>query len=280
MTRYIFVTGGVVSSLGKGLASAALGALPAGAGLPGSAPQVRSLPQRRSGHHEPVPARRGLRHRRRRRDRPRPRALRALHRRAGAALGQRHRGPDLPDRDREGTARRLPRRHRAGDPPRHRCDQGGDRPRQRRRRLRSGRDRRHGGRHRGPALLRIDPPVRLRARAGEGDVRAPDARALHRYRRRAQDQADPAFGEGAAQHRHRARSAALPREPPDPRGRVREDRAVLQRARRQRDRRDRRGDHLPGAAQLSRAGLRYPGHALLRDRARAGGPISPAGRRS
>jgi CTP synthase len=27
MTRYIFITGGVVSSLGKGLASAALGAL-------------------------------------------------------------------------------------------------------------------------------------------------------------------------------------------------------------------------------------------------------------
>ena len=27
MTRYVFITGGVVSSLGKGLASAALGAL-------------------------------------------------------------------------------------------------------------------------------------------------------------------------------------------------------------------------------------------------------------
>ena len=28
MARYVFITGGVVSSLGKGLASAALGALP------------------------------------------------------------------------------------------------------------------------------------------------------------------------------------------------------------------------------------------------------------
>ena len=37
-------------------------------------PEVRSVHQRRSGHDEPVPARRGLRHRRRRGDRPRPRA--------------------------------------------------------------------------------------------------------------------------------------------------------------------------------------------------------------
>jgi CTP synthase (UTP-ammonia lyase) len=37
MARYVFITGGVVSSLGKGLASAALGALSAGARLHGSA---------------------------------------------------------------------------------------------------------------------------------------------------------------------------------------------------------------------------------------------------
>ena len=43
--------------------------------------QARSLHQRRSRHHEPVPARRGVRHRGRRRDRPRPRPLRALRRR-------------------------------------------------------------------------------------------------------------------------------------------------------------------------------------------------------
>ncbi len=42
--------------------------------LQGDAAEVRSLHQRRSRDDEPVPARRGLRHRRRRGDRPRPRA--------------------------------------------------------------------------------------------------------------------------------------------------------------------------------------------------------------
>ena len=52
----------------------------AGARLQGPPAQARPLSQRRSGHDEPLPARRGLRHRRRGRDRPRPRPLRALHR--------------------------------------------------------------------------------------------------------------------------------------------------------------------------------------------------------
>ena len=47
--------------------------------LQGHAAEVRPVHQRRSGHDEPVSARRGLRHRRRRRDRPRSRPLRALH---------------------------------------------------------------------------------------------------------------------------------------------------------------------------------------------------------
>ena len=80
MARYIFITGGVVSSLGKGLASAALGALLQARGYSVRLAQARPLSQRRSGHDEPDPARRGVRHRRRRRDRPRPRPLRALHR--------------------------------------------------------------------------------------------------------------------------------------------------------------------------------------------------------
>ena len=54
--------------------------LPArGPRLQGHAAEVRPVHQRRPGHDEPVPARRGLRHRRRRGDRPRPRPLRALH---------------------------------------------------------------------------------------------------------------------------------------------------------------------------------------------------------
>jgi hypothetical protein len=75
-----FVTGGVVSSLGKGIAAASLGGHPRSPWPQGHDDEARPLHQRRSGHHEPVPARRGVRHRRRRRDRPRPRPLRALRR--------------------------------------------------------------------------------------------------------------------------------------------------------------------------------------------------------
>ena len=58
----------------------------AGARLPRPHPQVRSLSERRSGHDEPVSARRGLCDRRRCRDRSRPRPLRALHRRRVAPV--------------------------------------------------------------------------------------------------------------------------------------------------------------------------------------------------
>ena len=68
-TKYIFVTGGVVSSLGKGLASAAIGRLDGGARLLRQSAEAGPLHQRRSGHDEPVPAWRGVRHRRRQ---PRP----------------------------------------------------------------------------------------------------------------------------------------------------------------------------------------------------------------
>ena len=86
ITKHLFVTGGVASSLGKGLTASqprqpAQGARPAGHHA-----EARPVPQRRSRHDEPVPARRGLRHRRRRRDRPGHRPLRALprHRPASA----------------------------------------------------------------------------------------------------------------------------------------------------------------------------------------------------
>ena len=129
MTRYIFVTGGVVSSLGKGLASAALGALLQARGyrvrLRKFDPYLNVDPGTMSpfqhgevyvtddgaetdldlGHYERftgVPARRS---------------------------DSVTRGPDLPDRDREGAAGRLPRRHRTGDPPRYRRDQGRHRSR-------------------------------------------------------------------------------------------------------------------------------------------------------
>ena len=77
--------------------------------LQGRPPEVRSVHQRRPGHDEPVPARRGLRHRRRRRDGPRPRALRALHEHGGHAQQQLDDRQDLPLGHPEGAARRLPR---------------------------------------------------------------------------------------------------------------------------------------------------------------------------
>ena len=81
MTKYIFVTGGVVSGLGKGITAASLGRLLKSARPQGRSAEARPVYQRRSRHDEPVSARRGLCHRRRRGDRSRPGPLRALHRR-------------------------------------------------------------------------------------------------------------------------------------------------------------------------------------------------------
>ncbi len=69
---------GLLARQGSGFGGARRAA--AGARLFRAPAQARPLSQRRSGHDEPDPARRGVRHRRRRRDRPRPRPLRALHR--------------------------------------------------------------------------------------------------------------------------------------------------------------------------------------------------------
>ena len=96
-------------------------------------------------------------------------------------------------------------------------------------RFRAGRDRRHGRRHREPAVPGSHPPARQRARARARDVRAPDAGAVHPVGRRAEDQADAALGEGAAERRHPAADAAVPLRPPDPGQRAAQDRAVLQR---------------------------------------------------
>ena len=90
MARFIFITGGVVSSLGKGLMAASLGALLQARGYQGPNPEVRSLSERRSGDDVALSAWRGLCDRRRGGDRPRPRPLRALHRRLVAAVGQYH----------------------------------------------------------------------------------------------------------------------------------------------------------------------------------------------
>ena len=98
---------------------AAEGARPEGAG-----PEVRPVPQRRPGDDEPVPARRGVRHRGRRRDRPRHRPLRAVHRREPLARREPHRRRDLGPRAPQGAQGRVPRLDRAGDPAHHERDQG------------------------------------------------------------------------------------------------------------------------------------------------------------
>ena len=85
MAKYIFVTGGVVSSLGKGIAAASIGCLLESRGLRVTLQKFDPYLNVDPGHDEPVPARRSLRHRRRRRDRSRPGPLRALHARAADA---------------------------------------------------------------------------------------------------------------------------------------------------------------------------------------------------
>jgi hypothetical protein len=62
-TKFIFITGGVVSSLGKGLAAASIGSLLEARGLQGVHAEDGSLYQCRSRHHEPFSARRGVCHR-------------------------------------------------------------------------------------------------------------------------------------------------------------------------------------------------------------------------
>ncbi len=62
MTRFVFVTGGVVSSLGKGIAAASLGAILEGRGLKIAMVKLDPYINVDPGHHEPVPARRSVRH--------------------------------------------------------------------------------------------------------------------------------------------------------------------------------------------------------------------------
>ena len=269
MARYIFITGGVVSSLGKGLASAALGALLQARGysvrLRKLDPYLNVDPGTMSpfehgevfvtddgaetdldlGHYE--------------------RFTGVAARRTDFGLV----GADLFQRAGEGAPRRLPRQDHPGDPARHQRDQGFPTGRRRRGRLHAVRDRRHGRRHRGAAVLRGDPPVRPGAAAAQLHLRAPDAAALHGGVGRAEDQADAAFGQGAALDRHRAGRAGLPLADADPGEGAREAGALLQRAARGGDRGAGPALDLRGAARLSQGGARPGGARRLRDRAGA-----------
>ena len=69
-----------------------------------------------------------------------------------------------------------------------------------------------------------------RSAAPPRGLHPPDAAAVHPDRRRIEDQADAALGQGTALDRHPARHPALPHRPSDPGRRTAQARAVLQRA--------------------------------------------------
>ena len=95
MSKYVFVTGGVVSSLGKGIAAASLAAILESRGIRVTNIKLDPYINVDPGTMIAVPARRGVRHRGRRRDRPGPRPLRALPEREDARWQQLHHRPDL-----------------------------------------------------------------------------------------------------------------------------------------------------------------------------------------
>ena len=222
MAKHIFVTGGVVSSLGKGLTCASIGMLLEHRGLRVRLqkfdPYINVDPGTMSPyqHGEVYVLDDGAR------DRPRPRPLRAVHQRPADPRLQLHDRQDLPlghQKEREGKL--LRGEDRPGHPPRHRRDQGrrSSSLADRRRRRRHHRDRRHRRRHRGPAVPGGDPPVRPRRRPRELPLHPPDARPLPQGRGRAEDQADPALRRRPPPDRHPARHPDLPDRAPDqPRG--------------------------------------------------------------
>ncbi len=211
MTKFIFITGGVVSSLGKGIASASLAALLEARGLQVTMikldPYINVDPGTMSpfqhgevyvtddgaetdldlGHYE-----RFLRTR--------------MGRNNNFTTGQIY--ESVIRKERRGDYLGA---HGPGHPPHHRRDQGQHPPRCRGLRHRHGGDRRHRGRHRVPALPGGDPPDAGGGGARERALHAPDPGALHPHRGRDQDQAHPALGQGAALHRHPARRPAVPR---------------------------------------------------------------------
>ena len=232
-TKHVFVTGGVASSLGKGLTASSLGQLLKSRGLRVTMQKLDPYLNVDPGHDEPLPARRGLRDQRRCGDRSRHRSLRAVPRHRPQPDRQRHDGAGLLHRHRQGAPRRLPRRHRAGDPAHHQRDQG-PHPRDGRSRHRRGhhRDRRHGRRHRVAALPRGCAPDAPPDRSRQLLLHPRLAGSLHRTLRRAEDQAHPALGGGAALDRYPARRHRLPCRSRAARQHQAQDRADVRRRRR------------------------------------------------
>ena len=251
MTKFVFVTGGVVSSLGKGIAAASLAAILASRGVRVTNlkldPYINVDPGTMSPfqHGEVFVTDDGA---------ETDLDLGHYERFTDVRMGKRNNfttGQIYEIGDPQGAPRRLPRRHGAGHPAHHRRDQeldhaaGAGEARSRARR-----SRRHRRRHRVAAVPRSDPPDGHHARPRQRLLHPPDAGAVHPVRGRDEDQADAALGEGAARDRHPARRRALPRRPADPGRRPPQDRAVHQRPAGRRD---------PGARR--RLDLQDPGHA-------------------
>jgi hypothetical protein len=124
MTRFIFVTGGVVSSLGKGITSACLGAILEARGLKVRMIKLDPYINVDPGTMSPFQHGEVLRHGRRHRDGSRSRPLRAVRAFPHQPQQQFHDRAHLLQCDRQGTARRVPGRHRTGHSAHHRRDQG------------------------------------------------------------------------------------------------------------------------------------------------------------
>ena len=107
----------------------------------------------------------------------------------------------------------------------------------------------------------------------------PDAAALHPDRGRAEDQADAALGQGTALDRHPAAHPAVPLRPRDPARGAAQARPLLQRARERGDRGARRAFDLRRAGALSRRRPRPRSAGRLRHRARAQARHAPLGQR-
>ena len=273
MTKYIFVTGGVVSSLGKGLASASIGALLEGHGFKVAMmkcdPYINVDPGTMSpyqhgevyvtedgaetdldlGHYERF---------------TRCETSKASNITTGKVYGNviaRERRGDYLGR----TVQVIPH---ITDEIKASIRQVASAGAGARGRRRDRGDRRHGRRHRGTAVPRGGTPVPPGRGPRERDLRAPGARALHRDRARAQDQADAAQRARAARDRHLAERAPVPHRPlpvPRPQGQAR---PLLRRARGGGDHGQGRRHDLRGAARALLGGTRrdHPEAARPRER--------------
>ena len=260
--KYILVTGGVVSSLGKGLAAASIGALLEGHGykvaLQKFDPYINVDPGTMSpyqhgevyvtddgaetdldlGHYE------------------------RFTNQVDHAQQQLDDRQDLSVRDPARAAGRLSGPDGPGDSAHHQRDQG-QHPRGREGRgHRARRDRRHGRRHREPAVSRGHPAAPAGCGPREHALHPPDARAVHRRGGRAEDQADAAQRARPPCDRHPARHPALPHRSVSRSGHQAEDRAVLRRRRRGGHHREGRRQHLRSAARARGGGARsHPARA-------------------